>query len=143
MIIKGSCLCGKVKYEVNDAECFPISYCHCENCRKTHGAAFGSSICFKKADFRWLQGEELVTQYESSPLTYRCFCSCCGSPLAAFEDKEILCVSLGSTDGDPGLRPEFHIYVSSKAEWYEISDDLPQFELRSPDTRPPIEQFDK
>ncbi|MFT5352103.1 MAG: hypothetical protein ACI909_001914 [Planctomycetota bacterium] len=142
MIIKGSCLCQAVIYEVNDAECFPISYCHCENCRKAHGAAFGSSVCFKKADFGWIQGEELVTYYESSPLTYRCFCSRCGSPLAAFEDKEILCISLGSTDGDMGLRPEFHIYVSSRAPWYEINDDLPQFELRSPETRPPIDLSD-
>ena len=138
MTIKGSCLCQAVKYEVHDGEFFPVSNCHCENCRKTHGAAFGTYVAFKNADFRWTEGAELVTQYESSPLTYRCFCSICGSPLAAFDDKKIRCITLGSTDGDAGLRPEFHIYVSSKAPWYEISDDLPQFVLRSPATRPPV-----
>ncbi|MFT5351031.1 MAG: hypothetical protein ACI9MF_001852 [Gammaproteobacteria bacterium] len=143
MTIKGSCLCQAVKYEVRDAEFFPISNCHCENCRKAHSAAFGSYVAFKKADFRWIEGEELVTHYESSPLTYRCFCSRCGSPLAAFDNKEIRCITLGSTDGDPRLRPEFHIYVSSKAPWYEITDDLPQFELRSPETRPPVELSNK
>ena len=139
MTIKGSCLCQAVKYEVNNAELFPISNCHCENCRKSHSSAFGSYVAFKSADFKWLEGEDLVTHFESSPLTYRCFCSVCGSPLAAFDDKEIRCITLGSTDGDAGLRPEFHIYTSSKAPWYEITDALPQFELRSPETRPPLD----
>jgi len=143
MSIKGSCLCQGVKYEIIDAELYPISNCHCENCRKSHSAAFGAYVAFKNADFRWTQGEELVSRYESSPLTYRCFCKICGSQLAAFDDKEIRCVPLGSTDGDPGLRPEFHIYVSSKAPWYEITDALPQFELRSSETRPPLDVPDK
>jgi hypothetical protein len=34
---------------------------------------------------------------------------------------------MGSLDDDPGLRPQAHIFVGSKAIWYEIADDLPQF----------------
>ena len=30
--------------------------------------------------------------------------------------------------GDPGVRPESHIFVGSKAPWFEITDDLTQYE---------------
>jgi hypothetical protein len=33
---------------------------------------------------------------------------------------------LPTLDDDPGIRPERHIYVGSKAPWFEITDDLPQ-----------------
>lgn len=139
MSIVGSCLCQSIKYELSEAEFFPVENCHCENCRKTAGAAFGTYLAVNNADFKWLEGEALLTKYESSPLTYRCFCSRCGSPLVAYDDKEIRCITLGSTDDDPGVRPESHIYVSSKAPWYEIGDDLPQFDLRGPGTKPPVD----
>ena len=28
----------------------------------------------------------------------------------------------------PSIRPDHHIFVGSKAPWYEITDDLPQFQ---------------
>ncbi|NKB35755.1 MAG: GFA family protein [Gammaproteobacteria bacterium] len=136
MTIKGSCLCQSVKYELSDAEFYPVTNCHCPNCRKVSGVAYGTYLAVKQAKFRWLMGEDLVTKYESSPETYRSFCSRCGSPLAAFDGEDIRCITLGSTDGDIGKRPESHIYVSDKAPWFEITDNLPQHELRSPDTRP-------
>ena len=35
-------------------------------------------------------------------------------------------LALGTLDDDPGVRPVDHIFVGSKAPWYEITDDLPQ-----------------
>lgn len=137
MKISGSCLCQAVKYQLDNAEFLPIAHCHCPNCRKTHGAAFGTYVPVKQADFCWLQGEEQVSRFESSANTYRCFCSRCGSPLLAFDNDELRCVTLGTVDGDPGLRPEYHMHVVDKVPWYEVTDSLPQFELRSPDTKPP------
>jgi hypothetical protein len=34
---------------------------------------------------------------------------------------------MGSLVDPPSIRPEAHIFVGSKAEWHEITDDLPQF----------------
>jgi hypothetical protein len=34
---------------------------------------------------------------------------------------------VGTLDAAPGLAPEMHIWVSQKAGWYEIRDDLPQY----------------
>jgi hypothetical protein len=133
-VLHGSCLCGGVKFEIAG----PLSHllnCHCSKCRKQHGAAFRSRARVRVEDFRWLQGEELVSYYESSPGFHRGFCSRCGSPIvkrpapnyarAAIRGTD-LGVPLGILDGDPGVRPERHIFVGSKAPWFEITDDLPQ-----------------
>lgn len=143
MSIKGSCLCQGVKYELKDAEFYPVANCYCGNCRKTHGAAFGTYLPIRKGDFRWVEGEDLVHRYVSSPHTYRCFCSVCGSPLAAFDGSHIRCVTMGTIDGDPEVRPEYHMHVRDKVPWYDITDSLPQYELRSPDTRPPATSADE
>ena len=37
-------------------------------------------------------------------------------------------VGMGSLVDTPSIRPTAHIFVGSKAHWFEITDDLPQFE---------------
>ena len=53
----------------------------------------------------------------------------CGSNLqwCPTGNAEYFALALGSLDDDPGARPERHIFVASKAPWYAIADDLPQF----------------
>ena len=58
------------------------------------------------------------------------------------ENKKLRWVSLGTVKGDPGLRPEAHIFVSSKAPWYEITDHLPQFDEWPPETSEFFGRFD-
>jgi hypothetical protein len=107
-------------------------------CRKTHGSAFSAYATAKKADFRWVAGEELVTNYESSPQNYRCFCNRCGSPLVGLfaSDPNSIGIVLGALDDDPGVRPIAHIFVRSKAPWYEITDQLMQFDEWPPGMEP-------
>jgi hypothetical protein len=98
-------------------------------CRKAQGSAFRARAAVPRAAFRWTRGEALLARYESSPGTVRCFCSVCGSPLASFfpDDPDWIGLPLGPLDGDPGVRPAFHVHVASKAPWFEITDDLPQY----------------
>jgi hypothetical protein len=109
-------------------------------CRKYHGAAFGTYVGVKAADFRWLKGEELVTSYESSPGGQRGFCRTCGSNLPVLEPgaKEFF-IPAGTLDDDPGVRPAVHIFVASKAPWVEIDDELPQFDEYPPGFGPEAE----
>jgi hypothetical protein len=97
-------------------------------CRKAHGAAFRSRARISAADFRWTQGEELVTYYESSPGNHRGFCHVCGSPLLSrFDwDPSSYGLPLGALDDDPGVKPKLHVFVAYKAPWFHITDDLPQ-----------------
>ena len=71
--IRGSCLCGGVKFEIVGPLVKPLN-CHCVQCRKQHGAAFRSRARVQAHDFKWLQGEELVRYYETSPGFRRGFC---------------------------------------------------------------------
>ena len=127
-MLRGSCLCGGVRYEISGALSGALN-CHCSMCRKAHGAAFRSRARVRAADFRWVGGEELVTYYESSPGNHRGFCRVCGSPLLSrFDhDPSIYGLPLGALDDDPGVKPKFHVFVANKAPWFDITDELPQF----------------
>ena len=127
-MLSGSCLCGGIEYEIKGA-LFEALNCHCSMCRKAQGAAFRSRARVRVADFRWIAGEDLVTFYESSPGNHRGFCRICGSPvLTRFDNnKSVFSLPLGVLDGDPGIRPQLHVHVASKAAWFTITDHLPQF----------------
>jgi hypothetical protein len=126
LMIHGSCLCGGVRYRINGA-LSQARHCHCSMCRKGQGSAFRSRASAQISEFEWLQGESLVTFYESSAGNYRSFCRVCGSPIVTrFGDASYYGVALGVLDDDPGVRPELHVHVASKAPWFTITDDLPQ-----------------
>lgn len=127
-MLHGSCLCGGVRYEVTGPLTGALN-CHCNTCRKAHGAAFRSRARVEAGDFRWVQGEALVTYYESSPGNHRGFCRVCGSPLLSRFDQDPSCygLPLGALDDDPGVKPGRHVFVADKAPWFDITDGLPQF----------------
>jgi len=127
MAITGNCLCGAVSYEISGS-LKAAGHFHCSMCRKSHGAAFATWAHVNPGQFRWTSGVEFVARYESSPGKERCFCKKCGSPLGLSDSGKITEVVLGTVDGDPGVRPGEHIFVGSKASWYEIVDALPQYE---------------
>ena len=134
MTIRGGCLCGGVRYEI-DGSLREAGNCHCSMCRREHGAAFSTYADVDPSQFRWDFGEQLVAVYESKPGVGWCFCRMCGSTLAASDNGKVTSVTLGTIEGDPGVRPQEHIFVGSKAPWYEIVDDLPQFDGLSPSVK--------
>ncbi len=123
--ITGSCLCGGVRYEAGPPV-GPMGHCHCQTCRKAHGAAFSTTMRVAREGFRWTCGEDRLGSFESSPGKRRSFCRNCGSHLvAAWDHEDQLILRVGCIDGDPGVRPVAHIWTSQKAPWYEIGEDLP------------------
>lgn len=133
MIHKGSCLCGRIRYEIR-GDLHGVLNCHCSMCRKAHGAAFRTRASVKAVEFHWLSGEDLLTYYESSPGERRSFCRVCGANLITKFDRypEVYGFPLGTLDTDPGVKPGRHVFVGSKAPWHEITDDLPQYEELPP-----------
>ena len=126
-MLEGRCLCGSVQYEVS-GKLSPAVHCHCIQCRKASGASFTTNASVAKGDFRFVCGESLVGEFESSPGQFRCFCTRCGSPLIKRNESkpEELRLRLGTLDTDPEIQVAAHIFVSSRAPWTQISDDLPQ-----------------
>ena len=129
MAIRGKCLCGKVTYQVSGA-LHAADHCHCSMCRRQHGAAFSSYASVNPGNFQWVNGGDLVRIYTADSGAGWCFCSDCGSTLAGTDSGVVTSITLGTVEGDPGIKPHCHIYVGSKAPWFDIRDDLPQFDER-------------
>jgi len=126
---EGSCLRRRVRYGI-DGPLEDVLNCHCSMSRKLHAAAFRTRAKVRVADWCALAGEEFIKFHDSSPGEHKGFCSECGSSLyTKFNaDPEWLGLPVGTLDGDPGVRPRRHVFVGSKAPWFEITDDLPQYE---------------
>jgi len=126
-MIRGSCLCGSVRYEIQGS-LGRMSHCHCSKCRKAHGAAFGTYARVQRSDFTLLSGKDHIVSYRSSPGVLRTFCRSCGSTLQFITETrpESFALAVGTLDDDPSIRPSYHIFVASKAPWFEITDGLPQ-----------------
>jgi hypothetical protein len=128
--VHGSCLCGAVAYAI-DAAPERFMYCHCSRCRRARSAAHASNLFYPLAAFRWLRGAELIVDY-ALPEAERfgvAFCRRCGSGLPRPSPaRNVVLVPAGSLDTDPGMRPEAHICVDSRAAWDIIgADGMPQF----------------
>jgi len=128
MSLRGSCLCGGIRYEI-EGTLGRVVNCHCSMCRKATGAAFRTRAAVASADFHWRAGADLLARYRSSPGEERTFCRVCGATLVTlFHDQpDQLGLALGTLDDDPGVRASAHVFVASKAPWFEIEDDLPRF----------------
>jgi hypothetical protein len=141
--IRGSCLCGGVKFEV-EPPFIQASHCHCDRCRKHSGTAVCTQARVWRKQFRLLQGEELIKVYGSAsardsgvtrkarPHAVKAFCVNCGSSLFGgdWPEGEQVSIRMGAFDDDPGIRPQFHTFVESRAPWDIITDDLPQYAER-------------
>lgn len=125
---RGSCLCGQVTYVVED-EPLRCRTCHCSRCRKAGSAAHVSYLVTPLGGVRFTRGEELLETFKVPEARYfkHAFCRACGSSMPRFDaERGIAIVPMGSLDDDPGVRPERHIFVASKAPWDAILDGLPQ-----------------
>lgn len=128
---QGSCLCGGIRYQI-EGELAPIQLCHCSQCRKAQGGPFASNIPVAEAAFQLLSGAELLQAFESSPGKQRLFCRRCGSPVFSRNARfpGVLRIRAGSLEGELETRPGLHIYAGSKANWWALLDDLPQYAER-------------
>ena len=132
-MIRGSCLCGGVRFEVAHAA-GPFELCHCNRCRKVSGSAFLAGVYVRRDAFTLISGAELIKVYDAplleSPPPYRsCFCATCGSVLFDVDAQSPwIEIPAGLFDDDPLVRPDRHIFVEAKAAWFAITDHLPQLD---------------
>lgn len=103
---RGSCLCGGIQYEIQ-GEIGEILQCHCQRCRKANGAAYAVNAPIRKADFKIVQGEALLKEFQSTKTTQRCFCSSCGSPIISIktETPDFYRLRIGTLDTPLAQKP--------------------------------------
>jgi hypothetical protein len=125
----GSCLCGAIQFELSNLSP-KMAHCHCSMCRKFHGAAFATFGETSADKFNWIKGAELLKSYLAPNGTTRQFCSICGSSLTfkpSGEDNGLVEFALGALDDPISERPDAHIFSAYKADWMELTDNLPKF----------------
>jgi hypothetical protein len=125
--LRGSCLCGAVRFVLTTPP-LAMGHCHCGLCRKHHGTAFATYIEIAREGFVLQQGLAHIRSFFSSPGVERRFCADCGGKLlfVMHDYPDLLWVAAGALDDEPKLKPQYHIFVESKAPWFVIHDQLPQ-----------------
>jgi hypothetical protein len=83
-----------------------------------------------------LAGDELIETYRPDGGMVKAFCRRCGSSLfgGTWPDGPEVSVRLGALDADPGIAPQYHSFVRSKAAWETLPDDgLPRHDGAAPE----------
>ena len=132
--LTGGCLCGGVRFEI-DEPLVSSGYCHCTRCQRRTGTAASPGARIAPGSLRVLAGEEHIKAYEPEDGFAKVFCSACGSALwsRSQEDPDIFSIRLGAFDDDPGIRPTYRQFVAYAAPWEPIPDDGLE---RFPESRP-------
>ena len=126
--LTGGCGCGAVRYEI-DEPFLSASYCHCTRCQRRTGAAASANARVAPGAFRIVAGEEEIRSWAPDGGFAKFFCGLCGSALFSrdAENPDTVGVRLGSLDGDPGIRPQWHQFVAYAAAWAPLpADGLPR-----------------
>jgi hypothetical protein len=128
MSIRGSCLCGAVRYELTGEPLLAYN-CHCSRCRKSRGGPFAANLFAGLEALRFTAGEDEILSFRppGAERFTNAFCRRCGASMPwRNAARGLAVVPMGSLDDDPGIAPGAHIFVDSKAPWFTISDDLPR-----------------
>lgn len=132
--IKGHCHCQRVQFEMFTPTDF-CSHCHCESCRRTHGAAFVTWTSVSNEKLIITKGQELIHKYESSPEIIWMSCQYCASPLFQTtrytQGKTYVCVASLSSPLD--REPDSHVSFEEKVDWIKIKDGLSCYREKSSD----------
>ncbi len=125
--LAGKCLCGALHYAVADEFAYALN-CHCSQCRRATGSAFKPFAGIERDKLSLTKGEESLMTFGDEN-AHDAHCKLCGSLLySVVRDGAFVHVTLGTLVDEPTIRPTAHIFVGSKAPWFEITDDLPQHE---------------
>ncbi|WDE01680.1 GFA family protein [Thalassomonas actiniarum] len=121
----GSCLCGKVNFEIA-GEFDNFFLCHCQYCQKDTGSAHAASLFSTSAKLNWLSGQDNIQTFNLPQTRHvKSFCLTCGSAMPNIQmDGQLLVVPAGSLDDEVSIQPNAHIFVSSKADWDDNLENI-------------------
>ena len=123
----GQCSCGAVRFETAGAP-VRVTVCHCKECQRRTGSAFGISCYFPKEKIKVLKGSMSTYNRESDvgrSLTYQ-FCKKCGTTILWQAEllTEAIGVSGGTFDDTEWLRPERHVWANSAQSWVQFPESV-------------------
>jgi hypothetical protein len=129
--LTGGCQCGTIRYEITGTP-NALVVCHCTDCQRQSGSAFGMTLPVNEVDFRMTKGE--VKTYASTSAAGRgklgAFCPDCGTRIYHKPEwrKGTVSVKPGTLDDTSWLKPEMHLWTSSKQGWVTIPEGVKTFD---------------
>lgn len=130
--LRGMCLCRAVQYTVADEFVYAAN-CHCSDCRRATGSAFKPFAGIERDRLSLVAGADKLLIHGDAGSSHDVHCRRYGSLLySVVRDNAWVHVAMGTLADTPAIRPTEHIFVGSKAPWFEITDDLPQYERHVP-----------
>ena len=128
---EGGCQCGNVRYRV-EGEPIVLTVCHCNECKKQSGSAFGMSLTIRKEDFRLLKGElkTFSRTADSGRLVHCAFCPDCGTRIyhEPLYRKGAINIKPGTLDDTAALEPTIQVWTIRKHPWLTLDEDIAPFE---------------
>ncbi len=126
--LAGQCLCGAVRYAVADEFKYALN-CHCSDCRRATGSAFKAFAGIERRKLKITAGREQILIFGDENANHDVHCKvCCSLLYSVVGHGASVHVTLGTLVDAPQIRSKAHIFVADKAPWFEITDDLPQYD---------------
>jgi hypothetical protein len=131
----GGCRCGGVRYAIEGTPLW-VAHCHCNDCRRSIGAAFTTWSGWPEAAITWTT--IAPAPYQSSEGVTRSFCPTCGTPIAFASKrwKGEIHIPVATFDDPAALKPTAHTFVSEKLPWIVIADGLRRYAKTSAEGPP-------
>ena len=126
--VQGQCYCGAIRFELTFPTKF-CSHCHCEDCRKSHGAPFVTWTSVPLSQFKLLAGNQKLRKYESHPGVFWEFCGGCGTSLF-YRSNELpnrVDITVANLTGPLDREPDSHASFEEHVSWLTVADKLPQY----------------
>jgi hypothetical protein len=134
--LTGGCPCEAVRYEVS-AMPLIVYACHCMECQRWSGSAFGLSMPVMAKHFRLTRGEPKAYRRvgNSGIESAYWFCGECGG--RAYGQRasrpDVITVRAGTLDDTSWLRPGAHVFLKSAQAWERVPNHTACFEMQPPD----------
>ncbi len=129
MAVTGQCLCGEIRYSIENPP-GGMGVCHCKNCQRQAGSAFSTLAVVPKAEFAFTQGAPKLyedSETKSGNAVQRFFCGTCGSPIysALPSQAEAVYLKTGTLDDTSFFAPQFHAWCDTKQNWVTLDEGVP------------------
>jgi len=142
--IEGGCQCGELRYQIVAAPLM-IYACHCTNCQRIAGSAFGlaATVAEDSLEFTAAMPHRTTWQSASDNERFGTFCSKCGCRIAHGQTPSngILSVRAGTFDDASWVVPMGHIWTMSAQPWFKFDPDDILCDAQPTDYVPFIEKF--
>ena len=126
-VIEGGCQCGRIRYRV-EGKSFGLAICHCTECQRQSGSAFGMSLAVAPTAFKLSSGvlKTFEVKCDSGRIKTCAFCPDCGTRIY-HQTGNGMSLKAGTLDDTSWLNPEAHYWTKRKQSWVMIPDGVSQF----------------